>query len=112
MLPLLYYGLKTMTDTTKTAISVDDVYYVANLAKIAVTADEAVKLQAELDDILGFVRRLDQLDTTGIDPTYQVTGLTNVDRPDELIDYGVSQQALLGNAPHAQDGQIKVPKVL
>ena len=101
-----------MTDTTKTTISIDDVRYVAQLSKIAVTDEEAAKLQGELDAILGYVQQLDQLDTSGVEPTYQVTGLTNVDREDKLIDYGVDQQALLSNAPHVQDNQIKVPKVL
>jgi aspartyl-tRNA(Asn)/glutamyl-tRNA(Gln) amidotransferase subunit C len=101
-----------MTDTTKTTISIDDVYYVAGLAKIAVSEDEAAKLQTQLDAILGYVQQLNELDTTGVEPTYQVTGLTNVDRTDEMIDYGVDQQALLKNVPHVQDNQIKVPKVL
>lgn len=99
-------------DATKTTISIDDVRYVAGLAKIAVTDDEAAKLQGELDTILGYVKQLDTLDTTGVEPTYQVTGLTNVDRDDAIVDYGVDQQALLGNAPATQDNQIKVPKVL
>ncbi|HKX23890.1 MAG TPA: Asp-tRNA(Asn)/Glu-tRNA(Gln) amidotransferase subunit GatC [Candidatus Saccharimonadales bacterium] len=102
-----------MTDnTTKTTISIEDVRYVAGLAKIAVTDDEAEKLRGELDAIIGYVGQLDSLDTTGIEPTYQVTGLTNVDREDAIIDYGVDQQALLSNAPDSQDNQIKVPKVL
>lgn len=102
-----------MTDNVhKTTISIDDVRYVAGLAKIAVTDDEAAKLQGELDTILGYVSQLDSLDTTGIEPTYQVTGLTNIDRDDAIIDYGVDQQALLSNAPASQDNQIKVPKVL
>lgn len=102
-----------MTDSNKiTTNSTFDVHYVAGLAKIAVTEQEAAKLQAELDAILGYVRQLDSLDTTGVEPTYQVTGLTNVDRDDVVIDYGVSQQALLQNAPNSQDNQIKVPKVL
>lgn len=101
-----------MTDTTNTTISIDDVYYVAGLAKIAVSEGEAAKLQAELDAILGYVRQLNELDTTDVEPTYQVTGLANVDRADEIIDYGVDQQALLKNVPHVQDNQIKVPKVL
>jgi aspartyl-tRNA(Asn)/glutamyl-tRNA(Gln) amidotransferase subunit C len=102
-----------MTDNAKkTTISIEDVQYVAGLAKIAVTDDEAAKLQGELDAILGYVKQLDTLDTTGIEPTYQVTGLTNVDRDDAIIDYGVDQQALLGNTPASQDNQIKVPKVL
>jgi aspartyl-tRNA(Asn)/glutamyl-tRNA(Gln) amidotransferase subunit C len=98
-----------MADTT---ISIKDVRYVAGLAHIAVSDDEATKLRDELDAILGYVRQLDLLDTSGVEPTYQVTGLKNVDREDIIIDYGVSQQALLQNAPNSQDNQIKVPKVL
>jgi aspartyl-tRNA(Asn)/glutamyl-tRNA(Gln) amidotransferase subunit C len=97
---------------TNPTISTDDVYYVAGLAKIAVSEQEAEKLRAELDNILGYVRQLDSLDTSGVEPTYQVTGLVNVSREDVVIDYGVSQQALLQNAPKSQDSQIKVPKVL
>lgn len=101
-----------MTNTTKTTISIDDVYHVAQLAKIAVSEEEAAKLRQELDAILGYVRQLNTLDTAGVEPTYQVTGLANVDRADELVDYGVDQRALLGNAPRVQDNQLKVPKVL
>jgi len=97
---------------TTTTISTQDVQYIAGLAKIAVSDEEAAKLQVELAAILNYVQQLDALDTSGVEPTYQVTGLTNVSRPDELIDYGVSQSALLQNAPRTQDNQIKVPKVL
>jgi aspartyl-tRNA(Asn)/glutamyl-tRNA(Gln) amidotransferase subunit C len=97
---------------SSSTISISDVHYIAGLSKIAVSDEEAVKLQAELDTILGYVRQLDSLDTTGVEPTYQVTGLVNVTREDEIIDYGVDQQALLRNTPKSQDNQIKVPKVL
>ena len=100
-----------MTDSDA-KISIKDVRYIAGLSKIAVTDEEATKLSAELDTILGYVRKLDSLDTTGIEPTYQVTGLRNIDRADDIIDYGVDQAALLQNAPQTLDGQIKVPKVL
>lgn len=97
---------------TQTTISTQDVQYIAGLAKIAVSDKEAATLQAELTAILEYVRQLDELDTSGVEPTYQVTGLVNVMRNDTIIDYGVSQQELLKNAPHTQDNQIKVPKVL
>lgn len=101
-----------MANTDKTTISIEDVRYIADLAKIAITDQEAAKLREELATILGYVRQLDSLDTVGVEPTYQVTGLTNVDRDDVIIDYGVSQQDLLRNAPQSQQQQIKVPKVL
>src|SRR5690348_16867663 len=95
-----------------TTISKDDVKYVAALAKIAITDEEATKFTKELDAILGYVRQLDAVDTTGLEPTYQVTGLKNVTRPDELTDYGTSREDLLKNAPRQRDGYIEVPKVL
>jgi len=95
-----------------TTISTDDVKYVAALAKIAITDDEAATFTKELDAILGYVRQLDAVDTTGLQPTYQVTGLTNKPRKDELIDYGATQKDLLKNVPRARDGYIEVPKVL
>jgi len=97
---------------TQTTISTQDVSYIAGLAKIAVSDEEVAKLQQELAAILAYVAQLDELDTSGVEPTYQVTGLRNVTREDSLIDYGVSQAELLKNAPHTQDNQIKVPKVL
>lgn len=95
-----------------TTISTDDVKYVAALAKIAITDDEAATFTKELDAILGYVQQLDAVDTTGLQPTYQVTGLTNVTRPDEIINYGTTHDDLLKNAARARDGYIEVPKVL
>lgn len=94
------------------AITVNDVKYVASLAKIAITDDEAARLTAELDAILGYVRQLESVDTTGLEPTYQVTGLKNVMRPDEIVNYGTTREDLLKNAPRQRDGYIEVPKVL
>jgi len=93
-------------------ITNDDVRYVASLAKIAVSDDEVASLTKELAVILEYVKQLDAVDTTGIEPTYQVTGLTNVTRPDKIIDYAVTCDDLLANAPRTRDGYIEVPKVL
>lgn len=94
------------------SITTDDVTYVAALAKIAITKDEAAKFTKELAAILRYVEQLDAVDTSGLQPTYQVTGLTNVTRKDEVIDYGTTQKDLLKNAPRSRDGYIEVPKVL
>jgi aspartyl-tRNA(Asn)/glutamyl-tRNA(Gln) amidotransferase subunit C len=94
------------------SITTDDVKYVAALAKIAVSDDEAARLTKELAAILSYVEQLDAVDTTGLQPTYQVTGLTNMTREDEVIDYGTTQEDLLKNVPRSRDGYIEVPKVL
>lgn len=93
-------------------MTADDVKYVASLAKIAITDEEAARFTKELDAILGYVKQLEKVDTTGLEPTYQVTGLKNIMRPDEIIDYGTTRDDLLKNTRRKRDGYIEVPKVL
>ncbi len=95
-----------------TKISLDDVKKLARLARIAITDEEATKFQSELDAILAYVKQLEDVDTTGVEPTSQVTGLVNVTRADEEIDYGVDRDGLLKNAPDSKDGYVKVRRVL
>lgn len=95
-----------------TTISLDDIRKLATLSALSMNDEEAVRLQGELQQILKFVEQLDEVDTAGVLPTYQVTGLENVWRPDTIIDYGLDQEALLDNTPDKQDGQIKVRRVL
>jgi aspartyl-tRNA(Asn)/glutamyl-tRNA(Gln) amidotransferase subunit C len=89
----------------------DDVLKLAALSKLRLTNDEVEALRSQLSEILTYVETLDKVDVTGLEPTYQVTGLKNVTRPDEIKDYGYSQD-LLANAPSLQDGQFKVKRVL
>lgn len=94
------------------SISIDDVKKLATLSALTITDDEAKSLLGQLNEILGFVEQLNDVETTDLEPTYQVTGLENVMRDDEVIDYGLSRDELLKNAPSHQDGQIKVKRVL
>ena len=95
-----------------THISIDDVQKLANLSGLSLTDDDAKNLGGQLETILGYVEQLEAVDTSGVEPTYQVTGLENVTREDNEIDYGLSREELLKNAPEHQDGQIKVGRVL
>lgn len=94
------------------SITIDDVKRLAQLSALYVTDEEAEALRRQIGDILGYVEQLNEVDTTGLEPTYQVTGLENITRKDVIKEYGVSQEALLQNAPDVQNGQIKVKKVL
>ncbi len=94
-----------------TQISHDDVLGLARLSGLQLTEDETTALETELSDILGYFEQLGELDTTGVEPTYQVTGLENVWRDDE-VKKGIDQSRLLELAPETIDNQIKVPKVL
>jgi len=95
-----------------TKISIDDVTRLAQLSALDVTNEEAEQLRSQLEHILEYVAQLDDVDTEGLEPTYQVGGLENVMRPDTVIDYGVSHDELIQNAPDIENGHIKVRKVL
>lgn len=95
-----------------TQISRDDVQRLAQLSSLALTDNEIDSLQVDIGNILGYIQQLGELDTTGVEPTYQVTGLHNVWREDKVDDYGINRDELLALAPESKDGQIKVPKVL
>lgn len=93
-------------------ISVDDVKKLADLSALSLTDDQLESMRQEIDRILDYFRMLDEVDTLGVEPTYQVTGLTNVMRADEIAADQLSQGQLLKNVPCQQDGLIKVPKVI
>ncbi len=90
----------------------DDVLKLARLARLHLTDEEVQTFQTEIETILGYVEQLKDVDLTGVKPTYQVTGLTNVTRPDEAAEYGTSTDALLQNAPETENGHIKVKRML
>ncbi|MBC7459668.1 Asp-tRNA(Asn)/Glu-tRNA(Gln) amidotransferase subunit GatC [Candidatus Saccharibacteria bacterium] len=95
-----------------TQISNDDVHHLAQLSNLQLTDDEVGSLRSDLENIVGYIQQLDGLDTTGVEPTYQVTDLQNVWREDIVDTYGIEKETLLALAPSSEAAQIKVPKVL
>jgi aspartyl-tRNA(Asn)/glutamyl-tRNA(Gln) amidotransferase subunit C len=92
-------------------ISKDDVLKLARLSKITLDETQLDKFAKELEELLGYIDQLQSVDTEGLEPTNQVTGLTSVMREDE-IKPGVSQNELLKNAPAVENNLIKVRRVL
>ncbi len=90
----------------------DDVLKLARLARLELTEAEIVEYSSELSEILHYVEQLQAVDVDGLRPTQQVTGLTNVTRPDEVIDYGYKVSELLNNVPAVLDDHIKVKRML
>ena len=90
----------------------EDVLRLASLAKINLDDNEIAPMQKDLDSVLEYVEQLQDVDTSDLEPTNQVTGLKNVMRNDEIIDYGMSQDALLSNVPEVENKQIKTKRVL
>lgn len=93
-------------------ISDEEIGHLAELSNITLSEAEAKSLRGDLEGILKYVGMLDELDTDGVEPTYQIGGLKNVWREDEIIEYPVDKEGLLALAKESEDGQIKVPKVL
>ena len=93
-------------------ITNDDVRHLAQLSSLQMPDAEVESLRADIEGIINYINQLDELDTDGVELTYQVTGLQNVWRDDEIIDSSVSRQQLLALAAEQSDNCVKVPKVL
>lgn len=93
-------------------LSRDDILKLAQLARLDISEEEIESYQKELTSILQYVEQIQNTDVTGLKPTTQVTGLTNVMRADEVQDYGVSSDDLLRLAPNIQDRQLKVKRMI
>jgi aspartyl-tRNA(Asn)/glutamyl-tRNA(Gln) amidotransferase subunit C len=93
-------------------LSRDDILKLARLSRLKLTEDEVESFKEELSKILDYVETLSNVDTKDLSPTYQVTGLKNAMRPDEVKDYRVTPKELLKNAPLVENGQFKVKRVL
>lgn len=94
------------------AITTDDVRHLAQLSNVQVSDEEIESLRDDLSNILDYINQLKDVDTTGVEPTYQVTGLENVTRDDDIDDGGVTSDQLLALAPEQSEHSVKVPQVL
>ena len=92
--------------------SASDSQYLAGLSGLALSDAETEALDDDIDSIINYITMLDELDVTGVEPTYQVTDLQNVWRQDEVVDSDVTREQLLSLAPEVLDSQVKVPQVL
>jgi aspartyl-tRNA(Asn)/glutamyl-tRNA(Gln) amidotransferase subunit C len=88
------------------------VLHLAQLSSLQLTDQETDSLQQDISNILGYIEQLSELDTSDVEPTYQVTGLTNVWRDDVIDQSDVTREQLLALAPEQQNNSVKVPKVL
>ena len=95
-------------------ISEKEVRYVADLANLSLTGAEVQKLQVDLDEILGHIERLNEIDTANVEPMAQVLyeGADNATwRADREIP-PLGTDTALANAPQPGAGYFKVPKVI
>jgi aspartyl-tRNA(Asn)/glutamyl-tRNA(Gln) amidotransferase subunit C len=87
-----------------------DIEHVARLARIALTDDEKAQLLRQLGLILEHAAKVGEVAAADVPPTASAIPRSNVLRPD-VPEPGISQQAALANAPEAEDGRFKVPRI-
>jgi len=92
-------------------ITKDEVLYVAHLARLALDEESIEKFAGQIDQILGYIEKLNQIDTQGIKPTSHAISLTNAFRDDEEKQH-IERDLALANAPEKEDGSFVVPKVV
>lgn len=93
-------------------VNQETISHLAELSNFALTDDESVRLVSDIKGIVNYISQLDELDTEGVEPTYQVFEMENIWRDDEILPQEADRTALLGLAKEVKDYQIKVPKVL
>lgn len=88
-----------------------EVEYVATLARLALTPDETTQFVGQLNEIFAYIEKLNELDTSTIEPTSHVLPLSNVFRPDEVRP-SLPAEKVVGNAPEREATFFKVPNII
>jgi aspartyl-tRNA(Asn)/glutamyl-tRNA(Gln) amidotransferase subunit C len=92
-------------------ITKQEVEHVAKLGRLELSDQEKEKLTDQLSNILTYVEKLNELNTSGVEPTSHVLDINNVMRED-VPHESLSQERALANAPEKAAGHYKVPKII
>ncbi|MDV2479402.1 MAG: Asp-tRNA(Asn)/Glu-tRNA(Gln) amidotransferase subunit GatC [bacterium] len=92
-------------------ISRNEVLHVARLARLTFSEAEVDRLAEQLSAILAYIEKLEEVDTTGVEPTSHVLPLTNVFKDDEARPSTKREQIMAGG-PSTEHGHYKVPKIV
>ncbi|OGJ52449.1 hypothetical protein A2448_03530 [Candidatus Peregrinibacteria bacterium RIFOXYC2_FULL_41_22] len=93
-------------------ITKQQVSKVAHLARIKLTDEELEKFTSQIEGVLEYMDVLNEVDTAGVAPTSQVTGLSNVMREDAIVDFDNKDELLKCTPLEVERRQVKVKKVL
>ena len=92
-------------------LSKEDVIKIAILSKLEFNDDEIENFRSDLSEILNYMNELNELDTEGIAPLFNVLDLDDITRKDEVTD-SLKQEEVLKNAPDKDENFIIVPKII
>lgn len=97
--------------SAKNVISDETIEYVGILAKLELSDEEKERAKKDMGEMLDYIDKLNELDTTGVEPMSHVFPVQNVFRED-VVENGDNRDNMLRNAPEAKDGSYKVPKTV
>ena len=92
-------------------ISDETIVYVGILAKLELSEEEKEKAKKDMGSMLDYIDKLNELDTTGVEPMSHVFPVQNVFREDVVVN-GDDRENILKNAPEEKDGSFVVPKTV
>lgn len=90
----------------------EEILHLAELSNFSLSEQEVESLGKDLQGILSYISQLDELDTSGVEPTYQVFEMENMWRADKVLPQEAAREELLALSKETEDNQVKVPKVL
>lgn len=93
-------------------ITQQDIKHLADLSSFSLSDQEMDKLKGDLENIIKYISELKELNTDGVEPTYQVFEMENVWRDDTIAEQSANRENLLALTTEEKLNQIKVPKVL
>ncbi|MBP5512295.1 Asp-tRNA(Asn)/Glu-tRNA(Gln) amidotransferase subunit GatC [Candidatus Saccharibacteria bacterium] len=93
-------------------INREDILHLAKLSNFSMSDSEIESIGNDLENIINYISELNELDTEGVEPTYQVFEMENIWRNDEIKEQEADREALLALTKESMQDQIKVPKVL
>jgi aspartyl-tRNA(Asn)/glutamyl-tRNA(Gln) amidotransferase subunit C len=92
------------------SLSIEEIKKIASLARVELTPDEEKRHAETISAVLDYMKILNEVDTTGVEITSQVTGLTDIYRDDIPRDSG-NQQSILAQMPEVEQNELVVPEV-
>ncbi|HOZ56509.1 MAG: Aspartyl/glutamyl-tRNA(Asn/Gln) amidotransferase subunit C [Parcubacteria group bacterium ADurb.Bin316] len=94
-------------------LSKEEIQHIANLARLELSEEEIKIYGEQLSHILSYIDQLKEVDTAGVEPTAQVTGMKNVLRSDEIVKWDKKQvEQALKQASELKDKMVKVKRIL
>lgn len=92
-------------------ITKETIEHVANLARLNLSEEEKSTLALDMEQIISYVDKLNELDTSQVEPTNHVIPISNVFREDKS-EASYPREKILANAPSSENGCFKVPKIV